>query len=138
MSSSYVELVRSLIDAWNDSAHPGLDRFHPDAEFDFDGWGFDVSGTFTGTDQLYLIVENARETWEQIKLDPVEFIDAGDKVVLWTRFLLRQRGSGLHVSDSGSLVFTFVEGKIARFAIYREHERALTAAGLRETAVSTH
>ena len=134
MSSSNVELVRSLTDAWNQSGDPGLDAYHEDAEFDFGAWGFDFSGSFRGRDVIDRMVGEVKETWEEIKVEPGDLIDAGDKVVLSGRFSLRQRGTGLLVRDSGSLVYSLIEGKIARVELYRDHQQALEAAGMRTTA----
>jgi ketosteroid isomerase-like protein len=134
MSSSNVELIRSLTQSWNESADPGLDAYHEDAEFDFGGWGFDFSGSFRGREVIGRMVGDVEQTWEEIKVEPVEFIDAGDKVVLSGRFLLRQRGTGLQVRDSGSCVYTLLDGKIARVELYRDHEQALQAAGVKQAA----
>lgn len=132
MSSGNVELIRSLTDAWNKSGDPGLDAYHEDAEFDFGAWGFDFSGSFRGREVIDRMVGEVKETWEEIEVEPVDLIDAGDKVVLSGRFSLRQRGTGLQVRDSGSLVYSLVDGKIARVELYRDHEQALEAAGIRE------
>jgi ketosteroid isomerase-like protein len=138
MSSSDVELVRSLIQGWNQAADPRLDLYTDDAEFDFDGWGFAVSGSFTGVEHLSAALREIQQTWEEIKLEPVEFTEAGDCVVVEALFYLRQRGSGLQVSDSASLVYSLVDGRIARLEIHRDHELALAAAGLRPLTAGRH
>ena len=50
--------------------------------------------------------------------------------MLLGRFFLRQRGSGLQVRDTGSCVYTVLDGKIARVEMYRDHQQALQAAGV--------
>ncbi len=134
MSERNVELVRSLTKSWNSVGDPSLHVYHADAEFDFSGWDFDIHGTFQGLPAIGEALGSLADTWEEMRVDPQEFIDAGDKVLFVGRFLARRRDTGLEVSDSGTCVFTFRDDKISRFDLYRDHASALADAGVKQAA----
>jgi ketosteroid isomerase-like protein len=129
MAGENVELVRSLIDAWNERMEVRLEAYHDDAEWDFRGWDYAVEGTFRGTQGLDEMLNAIRDAWEEMRVDPGEYIDAGDSVVFFGRFYARRRGGDLEVSDAGTCVFTVKEGKVARFALFRNWDDAFASVG---------
>jgi len=133
MPSENVTLVRSIIDAWNDRGDPSLDAYHDDAEWDFRGWGFNLRGTFHGTESFAQMLEGLREEWDEIRVEAEQYVEAGDRVAFFGRFYSRRPGrSGLEISDSGTCVFTFSEGKIVRFSLLRDRDEALSLLGVPE------
>ena len=70
--------------------------------------------------------------WAEYRSDVEEAIDCGDRVVLLQRSFGRLRGSAQEVRVAPASVYTFREGKIARYEVYPEHSAALEAVGLRE------
>jgi ketosteroid isomerase-like protein len=72
------------------------------------------------------------EVWESIAVEPLEFIDAGDHVVVLTRLFGRGVGSGVNVDMATYNVLTFRDGKVARRRLYADRADALEAAGLEE------
>jgi ketosteroid isomerase-like protein len=136
MSSQHLEVVRSLIEAWNERGDPSFDLYHQDAEWDFSGWGFEPHGSLRGIDRIATLMDAVRSDWERVRVEPVQLREAGDRVGLYGRFYARRRGgSGLEMSDAGTCLFTFREGKIARFALVRDRGEAL--ADLEHGAVGT-
>jgi uncharacterized protein len=131
MSSENVALVRSVIRAWNDRGDPSVDAYHEDAQWDFEGWTFDLHGVFHGTDAMTGMVEGLHAEWEEIRVEEEQYMEAGDKVAFFGRFFARRRSSGLDVSDSGTCIFTIRDGKIARFSLLHDRERALELMGQR-------
>ena len=73
-----------------------------------------------------------RDAWEDFRLEPVEFIDAGDRVVVDVLSRARGRTSGVEVERKTTQVWTFRQDKVVRFETFTERARALEAAGLRE------
>ena len=81
------------------------------------------------------MVGDVKETWEEIKVEPLEFIDAGDKVVLAGPLLRCASAEPAYRSATrAACVYSLLDGKIARVELYRDHEQALEAAGIREAA----
>jgi ketosteroid isomerase-like protein len=130
MAGENVELVRSLLRAWNERRDPCFDAYHEDAEWDFSGWDFAVKGTWRGVGAMEDLIDALSDGWEELRVEPDEFIDGGDKVAFVGRFFARRRDSGLEVSDSGTCVFTMRAGKVAAFQLFRDRARALSAIGV--------
>jgi len=87
----------------------------------------------------YTGVEGFRESWldwlapwAEYRSEVDEAIDGGETVVLLQRSSGRLRGSAEEVSVAPGSVYTFRDGKIARYEVYPEHSAALEAVGLRE------
>jgi ketosteroid isomerase-like protein len=135
MSSENVALVRAIIEAWNDRGDPSLDAYHDDAQWDFQGWAFDLRGTFHGTDGLLRMVEGLRAEWEEMRVDAEQYMEVGDKVAFFGRLYARRRESGLEVSDSGTCVFTLRDGKVTRFSLLHDRQQALALLGVQDETV---
>jgi ketosteroid isomerase-like protein len=129
MSGENVALVRSIIDAWNEGMQVLIDAYTDDTEWDFRGWDYAVEGTFRGTQGLEQMVGVVKEAWEEIRVDPAEYLDAGDNVVFFGRFYARRRGGDLEVSDAGTCVFEVQDGKVSRFALFRKWDEAFESLG---------
>ncbi|HEX3562376.1 MAG TPA: hypothetical protein VHU24_06025, partial [Solirubrobacterales bacterium] len=72
------------------------------------------------------------EAWEERRLEPEEFIDAGDEVVVLMHEYRRGRGSGVELESDTAVVFAVRDGRVARIQGYMDRNAALEAAGLRE------
>ena len=70
--------------------------------------------------------------WSDWSLEPEEFIDAGNTVVVIAHLTATGRGSGLEVKRQDGLVYELRDGKITRLDYYNSKEQALEAAGLKE------
>jgi len=82
-------------------------------------------------DQIRRVVVQFRETWESARMEPHEFIEAGDLVVVPSTQHLKGRG-GIEVVVSATWVWTIRNGAIERVAMYQEKEDALADLGLSE------
>ena len=72
--------------------------------------------------------EQMRETWDADALKPIDFIDAGDRVVV--RFIWRGAGRGPELNMEMTGVYSVREGKITVFEFFWDHSKALQAVGL--------
>ena len=131
MSQENVEIVKANIDAYN---REDWDAFFKDMA---PGFEVDLSravgpwrGVF-GLDQSRRFVEELRETWESAWLEPHEFIEAGDLVVVPGTQHVKGRG-GIEVVARGALVWTIRDGAIERVTMYQERQDALEDLGLSE------
>ena len=131
MSQENVEIVKAWYDAVN--------REDWDAMFKDTAPGFEVDlsravgpwrGVF-GLDQIRPVMEEFRETWESARLEPHEFIEAGDLVVVPSTLHLKGR-DGIEVVVRGTFVWTIRNGAIERMVMYQERQEALEAVGLSE------
>jgi ketosteroid isomerase-like protein len=131
MSQENVEIVKAWYDAVN--------REDWDAMFKDTAPGFEVDlsravgpwrGVF-GLDQIRRVMGEYLETWESARVEPHEFIEAGDLVVVPGTQHLKGRG-GIEVVASATLVWTIRNGAIERVTMYQERQDALEDLGLSE------
>jgi ketosteroid isomerase-like protein len=131
MSQENVEIVKANIDAYN---REDWDAFFkdaaPGAEMDFSRAVGPWRGVF-GLDQVRRVLGEFRETWESARVEPHEFIEAGDLVVVPMTQHVKGRG-GIEVVVRGALVWTIRNGAIERMVMYQEREDALEDLGLSE------
>jgi ketosteroid isomerase-like protein len=72
------------------------------------------------------------DAWAEHTIEAVEFLDAGDCVLMRTREVGRGRTSGIPMQTGSTFVFTLSNGKVARIQIFGSHAEALKAVGLAE------
>ena len=131
MSQENVEIVKAIIDAYN---REDWDTFFkdmaPDFELDFSRAVGPWRGVY-GLDQIRRVLGEFRETWESTRMEPHEFIEAGDLVVVPLTGHVKGRG-GIEVVSRAASVWTIRNGAIERISMYQEKEEALEAVGLSE------
>jgi uncharacterized protein len=72
--------------------------------------------------------------WDDYKVMPEEFVDAGDRVVVTVRLGGRGRGSGVEIEARFYDVYTLSDGKIVRMDQFTERSEALEVVGLSDQA----
>ncbi len=75
---------------------------------------------------------DAATSWEDLVIEPVEFIDAGDQVVVSAAMRGHGRGSDTPMDAAAVFVYEVRDGRIVRDRAFRSRTQALEAAGLRE------
>lgn len=83
-----------------------------------------------GPDAMRANLARWESNWDEYEAIPEEFIDAGERVVVTTRFKGTGKGSGVKVEARLYEVFTVREDKIVRMDEFTERSEALGAAGL--------
>ena len=63
-------------------------------------------------------------------MEPEEFLDAGERVVVFVRQKTTGQGSGVALEREDAMVFEFRDWKIARLDYYNSREQALKTVGL--------
>ena len=130
MSHENVDKAREFIEAYNrrdfDAA---VASFDPEIE-----WVLPArqsSDSCIGPDEIKLFWKGLDETFDELRLDPQEFIDAGDHVATRLRHYGRGKRSGLAIDEEMyHQVATFRDGRIVRMEYFGEWSEALAAAGL--------
>ena len=70
------------------------------------------------------------EAWEERRLEPEAFLDAGDEVVVLLHEYRRGRGSGIELETRTAVVIAVSGGRVTRIQGYMDRDAALEAAGL--------
>ena len=105
-----MEIVRAAFEAWNAGDMDAVrELYHPDAIVRSpEGWP--EPGPFVGREAIMREFEHNREAWAVDTLEPVEFIDAGDRVV--ARLIWHGAGHGPEARMEFSQVWTLRKGKV--------------------------
>ena len=91
----------------------------------------DTDGVFRGPNALRDVARELEESFEDLRYEPQEFIEApDDQVVVFIRALGRGRGSGIEVDNQIAHVWSYRGNKVVRLVIYEEQAEALAAVGL--------
>ena len=72
------------------------------------------------------------EAWEERRIEPEKFLDAGDHVVVLFHEYRRGRGSGVELENHTAAVITVRDGRVVRLQGFMDRGAALEAAGLSE------
>jgi ketosteroid isomerase-like protein len=137
MSRENVEIVHHLIEAWNHGEQERvvpLERVVPflDPDVIFDATRRIINPkTYAGIAGVRAMLAERDEVWGEFRMEPDEFVDAGDRVVVIGRWVAKGRGSGAEVNQPIADVFTLHRGRVVRCEIgYSDRAEALEAAGL--------
>ncbi len=85
-----------------------------------------------GHDGIARFIRNQMEAFDELHVEPLEFIDAGERVVVPIRFGGKARYTGMDVTFAVVHIATLRGGKVARLDMFRDRAEALEAAGLSE------
>lgn len=104
----------------------------PDAEIDMSRRVFNPA-RYHGIDGWGRLIAEIREVWEEFRVSPEQFIDAGDRVVVIETIHARGRGSGVVLDGRRSAaIWTLRDKQVTRVQIGFDPQEALQAVGLAE------
>ena len=131
MSQENVQIVRAAIEAFNRGDRDAfLRKASPDFEYDLSRAAGPNRGVY-GLAQIRGVLEEFFGMWESARIEPHEFIDAGEHVVVpWTFHAMGR--DGIEVQARTTWTITIRDAAIERLCMYQERREALEAAGLRE------
>jgi ketosteroid isomerase-like protein len=132
MSEENVEIVRQIVTLNNDRDIEGvLELMDPDVEC-FPAEDQPESKGFQGREAFAAYAKEWLETFVEYAIEPIEFLDLDDSVILVGRVVGRGRKSQAVVSDEEAWLYRFREGKIVQYRECGTKAQALEAAGMRE------
>lgn len=127
MSQENVELIRSLYEEWL-HGEMGLDKFDPEIAM-VESSTLPGAASAIGIDAVQRYMESFAKYWDEIRFEPQEYIDAGERVVVVARLIGRGKTSGIAVERIWAYVWTVRGQKILRMDGYSSREEALKAVG---------
>jgi uncharacterized protein len=97
-----------------------------------DAGGLGIAGTAAGRRSgpagFLEATGDVTEAFDDYTVEPEEFIDAGDSVVVEVRLSGRGRESGAEMEMNAAHLWTLHDGKVVRGDVYRTADEALEAA----------
>jgi ketosteroid isomerase-like protein len=132
MSPDNVDKTEAFIAAYNRRDFDAAVRFfHPDVD-----WVLPAHQQFDsckGPDEIKRFWEGLEETFDELRLEPQEYVDAGDKVAVRLRYYGRGKASGAEIeTEMYHQLTTFRDGSMVRIEYFTNWPDTLKAAGLRE------
>jgi ketosteroid isomerase-like protein len=132
MSQENVEVLQRMFAAYNSrDIEATLDALDPDIEWQSSDIAVERQ-TYRGHAAVRGFFEDNLDMWEDHHVEPEEFIDAGEHVVVPIRLSGRGRVSGVQTEARFVQVWTVRGGKVTRLRNYVDRTEALEAAGLSE------
>lgn len=102
---------------------------HPDFEFKTPGRGLGPM-SLRGPERARRAMEDFFSPYEEILVEPQQFFDAGEQIVVYFLQRCRPKGSTGAVEIRAGHVWTMRDGRLAALEIFPEREQATAAAGL--------
>jgi ketosteroid isomerase-like protein len=132
MSQQNVDIVRQSIDAFNrrDLDAAGRD-WDPEAKVDWSRSEGVEAGIYRGYEATRGFWATWLELFDVFVLEPDEFIECGEYVVVPNRTYMQGR-DGINVEAQSASVVTLHDGRIVEWRLYIDRDEALKAVGLTE------
>ena len=129
MSEENVEIVRALYDALNRGDWEGVFRdTHPEVEVTTQRGT--AAGTSRGHEAVKRKIEDLLGPFETWTLEPEEFFEVEDYVVVFVKTRARPVGSSVEMEVRNGHLWTVQDGTIRSLKTFAVREEALEAAGL--------
>ncbi len=130
LSRPNVDKTRDFIAAYNrrdfDAA---MEHFDP--EIDWVLPAHQSSDSCRGPDAIRRFWDGLDETFVELRLEPQEYVDAGERVATRLRHHALGKGSGLEIDEElYHQVVTFEDGTMVRIEYFSDWSEALKAAGV--------
>jgi ketosteroid isomerase-like protein len=134
MSQENVEIVRRGYERWTELGKPDYDFMDPEIEWRGPREFPDLAEPHFGHEGVARYIAKVNEAFDDYRMAPEEFIDAGrDQVLVFSREGGRGKGSGAEVQTHPTAhLWTLRGGKATRMQSYWERSDALEAVGLSE------
>ena len=132
MSQENVEIVRAAFEAFIEGDQEKTAQLvDPALEFHGTVGGLQEGQVAHGQSEIDQTFESEDlEAWEERRLEPEEFIDAGDDVVVLLHEYRRGKGSGVELETETAVVVTVSGGRVVRIQGYMDRDAALAAVGM--------
>jgi len=131
MSQENVEIVRRGYEHYNRTGEPDYSVLDPEVVYDVSRRTFDP-GVFQGHEGVREFVALVAEQWEEMWIEPQDFVVAGEDVIVSVQLVGVGKESGVETTAHAAHVWTFRDGKVVRQTTFQTMAEALAAAGLSE------
>ena len=124
-------IIRRMFEAWNRRDFPAAQAaWAPEIEIEMSVEGI-IDGTYRGYDGLAEVMR-FWGAFAEFRSDIREARAVRDKVFITAHHFGRGKSSGIDVDMENWQVFTLRNGRIVRYEVYADRQKALEAAGLSE------
>ena len=130
---SQENLVQSMFAAFaNGDFDAVVPYLHPDLETRPALVGGLEGVTYRGVDGMRQFWADIDAAWAEFRIEPAEFRQVEDAVLVLGRTYARGRQSGISLESDAGWLAGIREGRLVKFQSFNSHNEALEAAGLSE------
>ncbi len=131
-----MEVVRAMFDGFEGIQAGDRESWRgmiaEDVIWDTSATSFPQAGVYEGHSGVERFFIDWLGTWESPVVEALDYIDAGDSVVVAFRWSGRGRTSGIDTAMTMFAVYDVKDAQVVRFRQYETRKQALEAAGLSE------
>jgi ketosteroid isomerase-like protein len=128
VSQQNVELVQGALEAFDATGEPPWQVLH--AEIEVRDHDIMDAGDYRGHEGFGRWLEDWEAAWSDSALEPEEFVDAGDHVVVFILQKTTGKGSGVALERHDAMVFEVQGAQVVRVDYYNNRDEALKQVGL--------
>jgi ketosteroid isomerase-like protein len=129
MSQQNVELVQGALEAFDASGEPPWEVL--DDEIEVHDHDIMDASDYRGHAGFGRWLEDWEAAWSDSTLEPEEFLDAGDHVVVFVLQKTTGKGSGMALECHDAMVFEVQGSRVVRVDYYNNRDEALKQVGLK-------
>jgi ketosteroid isomerase-like protein len=131
MPQEHAEIIRRVYEALNRRDWDAvLHDMHQDVELTTQRGP--TPGTRQGHKQVQEFVEDQFAPFDKLRMEPEEFFESGDQLVVYVRIRSQPRGGTVDMEVRIGHLWTIRDGTILSLKTFAVREEALEAAGLRK------
>jgi ketosteroid isomerase-like protein len=131
MSAENADRLRRAYASFNQGGSLDWDLLDPAIQHD-QTEGLFLDGIFYGQEGVRAALGEIRADWDDLRFEPEDVIDLGDRMLVLVRMSARVRDSEAEIDAQLAHVWEFRDGRAVRWAVYGDRAaavRALSAAG---------
>lgn len=128
MSAENLEIVRRSLEKFAETGE--IEWSTVDQDIEITDHDIPDQQGYRGHDGLARWLEDWATAWAEYTIEPTDFLDAGNYVVVVLRMRATGRGSGLELDREDAIVYELHDGKMIRCEYFNDKLHALAAAGI--------
>jgi ketosteroid isomerase-like protein len=131
VSRKNIEIVRGIYEAFaRTDIQSAFEAIDPEVVWDLTNHSWPGADQYHGHEGIVEVLSEWIGSFEEYRIEPEQFLDAGDQVVVVQHEVGRHRGSDMPLDRRSASVYTLREGKATRIDHYLDVAKGIEAAGL--------
>jgi ketosteroid isomerase-like protein len=129
MPGSNADLIKPIYEQWGrGNWRPRFEVYAPGMEW---GWSDEfpgLAGVYDDRRDPNPRLRSWLSEWDNWRVEAEDYLEIGDQVVVLASYHGRGKGSGVEINQQGAHVFELRDGKVVRFEIFADRDRAIAFA----------
>jgi ketosteroid isomerase-like protein len=121
-----LDRLKQLYEEWARGDYSESEIFDPEMKMETFGMGEPMRAETY--DEFVEAMRQWLSAWERpITIKAEEFVESGDRILVMITWIGRGRGSGAQIESPGAHLWTFRDGRVVHYGVYRDREQARAA-----------